>query len=66
MKPSPASTAPMKPLGVTVPAALAISGFGRTKLYDLIKNGTVKTKKFGTRTIVIYSSLEALFDEGAA
>lgn len=50
----------IKPLSVTVPTALAITGLGRTKLYALIAEGRVKTVKVGSRTLVNYASLEAL------
>ncbi len=49
-----------KPLTVTVPTALALTGIGRTKLYALIAEGRVKTVKVGSRTLVSYASLEAL------
>jgi excisionase family DNA binding protein len=48
------------PLLVTVPTALAITGIGRTKLYELINEGTIKIVRVGRRTLVNYKSLEAL------
>jgi len=50
----------LKPLTVTVETALRISGLGRTKLYELINAGTIKTVTVGRRRLVVYSSLEAL------
>jgi excisionase family DNA binding protein len=57
---------PAKPLSVTVPTALAITGLGRTTLYALIGQGRVRTTKVGTRTLVNYSDLEKLATGEAA
>lgn len=54
----------VKPLTVTVPVALAITGIGRTKLYALIAEGRVKIVKVDGRTLVNYASLEALTATG--
>jgi excisionase family DNA binding protein len=56
----------IKPLAVPVKEACRIGGFGNTTAYELIKKGTLKTKKIGTRRLVIYSSLEALLTDGEA
>jgi len=48
-----------KPLSVTVPTALALIGIGRTAFYKLVADKKIKTIKVGTRTLVLYSSLEA-------
>jgi excisionase family DNA binding protein len=50
----------LKPLTITVENALKISGLGRTKLYELINAGTIKTITIGRRRLVVYSSLEEL------
>lgn len=50
----------IKPVTVTVNAALELTGLGRTKLYELIGKGIVKTITVGRRRLVVYSSLEAL------
>jgi excisionase family DNA binding protein len=49
-----------KPVSVTVPTALALTGIGRTKFYELIKSGEIKTITIGRRRLVVYASLEAL------
>lgn len=49
-----------KPLTLTVGEALRVTGLGRTKLYELIKDGHLKTTTIGRRRLVIYSSLEEL------
>ena len=48
------------PITVTVNEALRLTGLGRTKTYELINDGTIKTIKIGSRRLVIYKSLEEL------
>lgn len=50
----------LKPILVTINNALRICGLGRTKLYQLISQGVVKTTKIGKRRLVNYNSLELL------
>jgi excisionase family DNA binding protein len=50
----------MRPLAVTVRRACDITGLGNTSIYELIKEGRLQTRKIGRRTLVLYSSLEAL------
>jgi excisionase family DNA binding protein len=50
--------APLKPITVTVTAALAVTGLGRTKFYELVKAGRIKTVAIGRRTLVVYADLE--------
>jgi excisionase family DNA binding protein len=52
----------VKPITVTVGTALRISGLGRTKLYELINEGRIRTTTIGRRRLVVYASLEALAD----
>lgn len=51
---------PLKPITITINEALRVSGLGRTKLYELIGSGTLKTITVGRRRLVVYASLEAL------
>lgn len=50
----------LKPITVTVETALKVSGLGRTKFYELINEGTIKTITIGRRRLVVFASLEAL------
>lgn len=43
--------------GLTLADASAVSGIGRTKLYQAIAQGRLKARKFGSRTIVLRSDL---------
>ena len=53
-------TASLKPITVTVATALAVTGLGRTKFYELVKQGRIRTVPIGRRTLVVYASLEEL------
>ena len=50
----------LKPITVTVKQALAISGLGLTKLYELINDGTLKAVHVGSRRLIKYDSIEKL------
>jgi excisionase family DNA binding protein len=52
--------AAIEPITLTIPKALEISGLGRTKLYELISSGAVKSTTVGTRRLVNYASLKTL------
>jgi excisionase family DNA binding protein len=45
---------------VTPSEAIRISGIGRTRLYELIANGTLTSIKLGGKRLVSYASIEAL------
>jgi excisionase family DNA binding protein len=49
-----------KPLAVTVKKACKLIGVGNTTMYELIRDGRVKTTTIGRRRLVIYSSLEEM------
>jgi excisionase family DNA binding protein len=59
-------TLPSKPLAIPVNDALQAIGLGRTKFYELVKEGRIKTVVIGRRRLVVYSSLEALIASEAA
>jgi excisionase family DNA binding protein len=48
------------PLAVRVPEACRLSGIGRSKLYELIKAGELRTIKVGAITLIPLTSLERL------
>jgi len=56
---------PLKPITVTVATALAVTGLGRTKFYELVKAGRIKIVSVGRRTLVVYADLERLAETGA-
>lgn len=47
------------PLAYTVEAALAVTGIGRTKLYEEIGAGRLVSRKVGARTLILARDLEA-------
>jgi excisionase family DNA binding protein len=55
-----------RPLAVSVKTACKLTGIGRTLMFELIKDGRIRTVKIGRRRVVIYASLETLCSEGAA
>jgi excisionase family DNA binding protein len=54
------AAASLKPLGVSVNSACELIGVGKTKLYELISDGRVRSVKVGKRRLIDYASLEAL------
>lgn len=49
-----------------VPEAVYAYGIGRSKLYELIKDGTLKTAKVGGCTLIPREQLEALVTTAVA
>ena len=56
----------VEPLAVDVITALEISGLGRTKFYELIRDKRLKTVVVGRRRLINYQSLKALVAPDAA
>ncbi len=54
------STLAIKPICLPVNEARAAIGLGRTKFYELISEGRIKTITIGKRRLVVVESLEAL------
>lgn len=46
-------------LALTIPDAVKASGIGRSTLYELMKDGRIKARKAGSRTLIPYAELEA-------
>lgn len=46
-------------LSLNIEEARALTGIGRTKLYQAINSGKLKARKFGKRTIVLKDDLDA-------
>ncbi|MCL4673280.1 MAG: helix-turn-helix domain-containing protein [Sphingomonadaceae bacterium] len=51
-------------LAYTIAEACHAVGIGRTKLYELIGEGRVETRKIGARTVIPAESLRALIGTG--
>ncbi len=50
-------------LASTIPTACSRLGIGRTLLYDLLKQGKLRSIKLGTRTLIPESELQRLITE---
>lgn len=55
----------IEPITVTIAETRKISGLGTTTIYDLIKQGKLKTAAIGRRRLVNYASLKALLTSAA-
>ena len=53
-----------EPITVRIPAAVRMTGIGRSKLYELIKAGDVEIVKVGTSTLIKVESLRRLLGDG--
>jgi excisionase family DNA binding protein len=50
----------IEPLAVRIPEACRMIGIGRSKLYELIADGTIEVVKIGSATVIPVSQLKAL------
>ncbi|WP_260926740.1 helix-turn-helix domain-containing protein [Novosphingobium sp. 9] len=48
------------PLTVRIPEACRLTGIGRSKLYELIADGSIEVVKVGAMTLVSFESLKRL------
>jgi excisionase family DNA binding protein len=55
--------APDAPLTVSVERAAAILGIGRSRVYELIADGTLESFKLGKRRLIRVAALERLVDQ---
>ncbi len=49
-----------RPISVTVQTARKLTGLGNTTIYQLIKQGKLKSVVIGRRRLILYDSLESL------
>ncbi len=60
-KPATAASSVDDREGVSIVEAARIAGVSRSKLYELLRDGTVKSRNIGRRRVVIRRSLAELF-----
>ncbi len=48
-----------QPLAVTIPEAVRLSGLSRSELYRQMGAGRIRARKSGSRTLIIWASLQA-------
>jgi len=49
----------LRPLAVTIPDAVRLTGHSRSALYEALKRGDLCAKKAGRRTLIAFADLEA-------
>jgi hypothetical protein len=49
-----------EPITASIPAFCRLSGIGRSKLYELINSGTIKTVRIGKRQFIVIASFRDL------
>jgi excisionase family DNA binding protein len=52
----------MEKLGLTVPEAAALSSLGQTSIYKAIREGRLRIRKYGTRTIITRADLASFLE----
>lgn len=53
----------MEPVTISIAGAAKALGLGRTSIYALIKEGRLKTIKFGRRRLIKTASIRRLIDD---
>jgi excisionase family DNA binding protein len=61
----PSQPVPLARIGYRVNDFCAVTGIGRTSLYELIRDGKIKTVRIAGRRIIPASEAERLLKEGA-
>jgi excisionase family DNA binding protein len=60
------STGYQKPLTVSVRRAQELLDLGKTKVWEMINDGRLKSVKVDRKRLILYSSIEALMESEAA
>ena len=56
----------VEPIWAPIPLACRLSGLGRSKLYELMDQGVLRSAKVGGRRLILVASIRALGGEQAA
>ena len=51
-----------EPITVRIPAAIQMTGIGRSKIYELIAEGALDVVKVGTSTLITVESIRRMLD----
>lgn len=51
-----------EPLAYSITDACRVTSIGRTKLYEMLKNGTLEARRIGGRTLIPAASLRRLIE----
>ena len=50
------------PLAVNVKEAARLTSFGKTKIYEMLSDGTLPSRTIGRRRVIPYAALKALVE----
>ena len=53
-----------EPLAYSIMGAMAVTSLSRPRLYQLIREGKLESRKLGRRTVILADSLHRLVEEG--
>jgi len=56
----------MEKMAYRIPEAVQVTGIGRSKIYQLVHEGSLKVIKIGGRTLIARAELEALLQSRSA
>ena len=56
------SDIPIEPEALSIAQACAVTGVGKTKLYELIDSRTLKTRRLGRRRLVLRRDLQEFLE----
>jgi excisionase family DNA binding protein len=52
----------VEPLSVDIPGACRLTGLGRSKIYELLGNGEIRSLKVGRRRIITLAAIRNFLD----
>ena len=52
----------IEPISVDIATAVELTSIGRTRLYELLNDGTLASKTIGRRRVIPYAALKALVE----
>ena len=55
------STVQIKPVALSIPAAVAYSGLSRSRLYELMRDGSIPSVQVGGRRLIMRQAIDAFF-----
>ena len=56
------TTIPVEPEALSVDQACAVVGLGKTKFYEIVAAGTLKTRRLGRRRLVLRRDLQLFLE----
>jgi len=62
VKREPVLESTMEKLGLTVPEAAELCSLGQTSIYKAVREGRLRIRKYGTRTIIMRAELASFLE----